>query len=326
MSYLALNLLVALAALIFERLVGYPNWLYRAINHPVVWMGALISILDRFLNRDNLLTDSRRRKGIFSLFILVFLVFIIALPISLFLRSFVGGLLIEAVLASSMLAQKSLRDFVEAVGRSLGESIEKGRTAVSHIVGRDPSQLDESEVAKAGVESLAENTADGVIAPLFWMMLFGLPGAAVYKAINTADSMVGYRSEKYLDFGWASAKLDDLVNYPASRLCGLLFVATAFLRQKWRGKEAYQVMMRDAGNHLSPNAGWPEAAMAGALGLTLGGPRSYEGRAVELATMGHGRDYLTKTDIKIAIEFFRWSMTLAAIILAVITLVVLVLV
>ena len=315
-----MNLLVAFAAFILERLVGYPNWLYKVIRHPVVWIGGLISILERILNREYSLPDSRRVKGIFALLIVIFIVLIIAVFISFFLRLFVGGLLIEAVLASTMLAQKSLRDFVEEVGKALGESVEKGRAAVSHIVGRDPSQLDESEVAKAAVESLAENTADGVIAPLFWMMLFGLPGAALYKAINTADSMVGYRNEKYMDFGWASAKLDDLVSYPASRLCGFLFVATAFLRQKWSGKQAYQVMMRDAGNHLSPNAGWPEAAMAGALGLKLGGPRSYEGQHVDLATMGHGRDFLTKTDIKIAIEFFRWSMTLLAAILGVVTL------
>ena len=321
-----MNLLVTLTALIFERLVGYPNWLYKVINHPVVWIGALISILDRFLNNENSSPKTRRLKGGIALILVISVALIIAIFISIFLRSFVGGLLIEAVFASTMLAQKSLRDFVEAVGKALGENIEKGRAAVAHIVGRDPSQLDESEVAKAAVESLAENTADGVVAPLFWMMLFGLPGAALYKAINTADSMVGYRNEKYVDFGWASAKLDDLVNYPASRLCGFLFVATAFLREKWSGKQAYQVMMRDAGEHVSPNAGWPEAAMAGALGLKLGGPRSYEGREVDLATMGHGRDFLTKTDIKIAIEFFRWSMTLTAIILGAITLVVLTLV
>ncbi|MEP6445839.1 MAG: adenosylcobinamide-phosphate synthase CbiB [Hyphomicrobiales bacterium] len=321
-----MNLLIALTALIFERLVGYPDWLYKAITHPVVWIGKLISILDRSLNSENSLPNSRRLKGAFALVIVISVVLVVAIFISLFLRAFVGGLLIEAVLASSMLAQKSLRDFVDAVGKGLIESIDKGRAAVSHIVGRDPSQLSESEVAKAGVESLAENTADGVIAPLFWMMLFGLPGAAVYKAINTADSMVGYRSEKYVDFGWASAKLDDLANYPASRLCGFLFVATAFLQQKWSGKQAYQVMMRDAKSHLSPNAGWPEAAMAGALGLKLGGPRSYEGREVDLATMGHGRDFLTKTDIKIAIEFFRWSMTLLAVTLGVVTLLALMLV
>ena len=321
-----MNLLVALAALIFERLVGYPDWLYKMVRHPVVWIGALISILDRILNREKLRPDSRRVKGAFALFIVIFVVQIIAVFISFFLRLFVGGLLIEAVLASTMLAQKSLRDFVEEVGKALGESVEKGRAAVSHIVGRDPSQLSESKVAKAAVESLAENTADGVIAPLFWMMLFGLPGAALYKAINTADSMVGYRNEKYMDFGWASAKLDDLVNYLASRLCGFLFVATGCLRQKWSAKQAYQVMMRDAGNHVSPNAGWPEAAMAGALDLKLGGPRSYEGQHVDLATMGHGRDFLTKTDIKIAVEFFRWSMTLLAVILGVVTLVVLMLV
>jgi len=326
MSYLAMNFLVALTALIFERLVGYPDWLYKVIRHPVVWIGALISILDRFLNNESSPSKMRRLKGAIALFIVISITLIIAIFISLFLRLFVGGLLIEAVLASAMLAQKSLRDFVEEVGKALGEGIEKGRAAVSHIVGRDPSQLDESEVAKAAVESLAENTADGVIAPLFWMMLFGLPGAALYKAINTADSMVGYRNEKYMDFGWASAKIDDLANYPASRLCGFLCVATAFLREKWSGKQAFQVMMRDAGEHVSPNAGWPEAAMAGALGLKLGGPRSYEGRAVKLPTMGHGRDFLTKTDIKIAIEFFRWSMTLITAILGVITLLALMLV
>jgi adenosylcobinamide-phosphate synthase len=162
------------------------------------------------------------------------------------------------------------------------------------IVGRDPSQLDESGVSKAALESLAENSSDGIVAPVLWYALLGLPGIAVYKAINTADSMIGHKSEKYQHFGWAAARLDDLVNLPASRLTGLLFAAT---KPSQFGR-IVDVMRRDAPKHQSPNAGWPEAAMAAALGLRFGGPRSYDGERVELPYMGDGRDTIDRTDIK----------------------------
>lgn len=310
MTYLAANLLIALIALLFERFVGYPAALYRAVRHPVVWMGALIALMDRLFNRSVFSESGRRLGGAFALLFLLFATLVLSGLLASVLRSLPGGALVEAVLASSFLAQRSLSDHVRAVAGALLESVEAGRGAVSLIVGRDPETLDESGIAKAAIESLAENTADGVIAPLFWLVLFGLPGAALYKAVNTADSMIGHRSEKYRAFGWASARLDDLVNYPASRLTGALFAVAAFFSRRWNGRAALAAMMRDAPRHLSPNAGWPEAAMAGALGLALGGARSYGERQVHLAAMGDGRAVLGRDDIGNALALYARSLTL----------------
>jgi adenosylcobinamide-phosphate synthase len=224
-----------------------------------------------------------------------------------------AGLLWEAALAVPFIAQKSLRDHVRAVLIALESSIAEGRLAVSAIVGRDASALDESSIAKAALESLAESTSDGVIAPLFWFAIGGLPGLALYKAINTADSMIGHRSPRYIHFGWASARLDDLINLPCSRLTGLLFVAAAGLIARGRGRSALSAMLRDASKHVSPNAGWPEAALAGALGIRLGGPRSYAGRTVDLATMGHGRSKLTAEDIRRGLKLYERVLTLTAV-------------
>jgi adenosylcobinamide-phosphate synthase len=184
---------------------------------------------------------------------------------------------------------------------------------VSAIVGRDPAHLDESGIAKAALESLAENASDGVVAPVFWFAIAGLPGIALYKAINTADSMIGHKSQRYLKFGWAAARLDDLVNLPCSRLSGLLFVAAAGLTNSDSGRAAFTAMMRDAGKHVSPNAGWPEAALAGALGIRLGGPRSYDGRTVDLATMGEGRSQLEANDIRRGLRLYGRALTLLAV-------------
>jgi adenosylcobinamide-phosphate synthase len=179
------------------------------------------------------------------------------------------------------------------------------------IVGRDPARLDESEISRAALESLAENTSDGIVAPVLWYALLGLPGIAVYKAINTADSMIGHKNERYQWFGWAAARLDDAVNLPASRLTGLLFAAC----QPSRFQEIVAVMRRDAPKHGSPNAGWPEAAMAAALRLRFGGPRSYDGETVELPWMGEGRSALTRADIKTGVRMMQKSMLLLAFLL-----------
>jgi adenosylcobinamide-phosphate synthase len=206
--------------------------------------------------------------------------------------------------AVPFLAQKSLRDHVRAVARAFDRSLDSARAAVSHIVGRDPSKLNESQVANAALESLAENASDGVVAPAFWFALLGLPGIAVYKAINTADSMIGHRTTRYGNFGWAAARLDDLVNLPASRLTGLLFAATAAFSSRKLGKAALEAMWRDASRHVSPNAGWPEAALAGALEIRLGGPRYKDGELVDLARMGHGRADLTRDDIRRGLRLY----------------------
>ena len=211
-----------------------------------------------------------------------------------------GGLVL-ALAASTMLAQRSLYTHVKAVADALdAEGLEGGRRKVAMIVGRDPAALDASGVARAAIESLAENFADGIVAPLFWLCVAGLPGAAAYKTANTADSMIGHRNARYEDFGWAAARFDDLVNLPASRLAALWLA----LASGARAGETWRAVRRDARAHRSPNAGWPEAAMAGALGLKLNGPRVYGGLRVEDAYLGDGRREATSADIRSGLRLY----------------------
>jgi len=308
-------------ALIIERLTGYPDKIYKQIGHPVEWIGGWIGWLENKLNaREAPLLHSRLR-GVLALVLMLAPVFAITYPLGLALREITGGWILEAVIGTVFLAQKSLRDHVLAVAVALDHSVERGRLAVSRIVGRDPGALDESGVSRAALESLAENASDGVVAPAFWFALGGLPGLALYKAINTADSMIGHRSERYLHFGWVAARLDDLLNLPASRFCGALFAAAAWTMNSEAARNAFDAMRRDADRHVSPNAGWPESALAGALDIRLGGPRAYAGRTVDLPTMGHGRADLDRNDIRRGLKLYGRAMTLlsgAAIILALI--------
>ncbi len=215
------------------------------------------------------------------------------------------ALLILGLLCASLPAQRSLSQHVAAVEAALRTGgIEAGRRAVSMIVGRDPDRLDEAAICRAAIESLSENFSDGIVAPAFWIGAFGLPGGALYKAANTADSMIGHRTPRYAAFGWAAARFDDLVNLPASRLAGLLIAGAAFLRGA-DGRGALRAMARDARRHRSPNAGWPESAMAGALGLKLAGPRIYDGALVPDAHMGDGRAEATPGDIGRALALYR---------------------
>ncbi|MBX9461848.1 MAG: adenosylcobinamide-phosphate synthase CbiB [Aquamicrobium sp.] len=298
--------LVAFLALLIETGVGYPDRLFHAIGHPVTWIGRLISWMDRRFNRDTASPSTRRMAGIITLLLLVVLSVGTGLVLQWLLAGWVG-LLLLAVLASSLLAQRSLRVHVEAVAHALDTGgLEAGREAVSHIVGRDPQSLDEAGVSRAAIESLAENFSDGVVAPAFWLALAGLPGGIAYKAINTADSMIGHRTPRHLAFGRASARLDDLVNLPASRLCALLICAASALVPGASPAEAWRAVWRDARYHKSPNAGWPEAAMAGALGLALAGPRSYGGVVVDDVFMGEGgRRAADAADIRRALRLYR---------------------
>jgi adenosylcobinamide-phosphate synthase len=216
------------------------------------------------------------------------------------------GLPLVAVLASTLLAQRSLHRHVADAAAALDdEGLGGGRRAVARIVGRDTAALDQAGVARAAIESLAENFSDGVVAPVFWLVIAGLPGAALYKAINTADSMIGHRTPRYAAFGWAAARLDDLVNLPASRLTALLLVAAAAVSSKNAAGHAWRAVLRDASKHRSPNAGYPEAAMAGALGLSLAGPRTYGGVRVDDAFMGDGRRAANAADIRRALKLYR---------------------
>jgi adenosylcobinamide-phosphate synthase len=303
--------IVAPLALAVERFFGYPQFLLRAFGHPVMWFGALIDALDRRLNRPALAGSRRKLNGVLMLLVLVLAAVVPAILVSTLISRLPLGWLGEALLATPFLAQKELGRAVAAVADALDRSLPAGRTAVSHIVGRDPETLDEAGVARAAVESLAESLSDGIIAPLFWLMLLGLPGIALYKAVNPADSMVGHKSPRHLDFGWASARLDDVLNWVPARLSALLVAGAALFTTGAAGETAWSTALSDAPRHDSPNAGWPEAAMAGALGFGLGGPRSYDGVLVDLPAMGHGRRDLNADDIRAALRLYRTTLTLA---------------
>lgn len=313
---------LALVAVATEAMVGYPNAVYRLIGHPVTWLGRLITWCDETRNSGS--PDARRMRGVASLLLLLAVALLSGVAITAALDRLLPGivsLVLCGVLASSLLAQRSLDAHVLDVARGLEtEGLTGGRSAVSHIVGRETRDLDEAAICRAAIESLAENFSDGVVAPLFWMVVGGLPGALAYKAINTADSMIGHRNERYRDFGWASARIDDLVNLPASRLSALWLVLGAIPLGLSPGR-ALSTVRRDARHHRSPNAGWPEAAMAGALGIRLSGPRVYNGIRVEEGWVGEGRSELTAQDIRAALRLYRTACALQIVVLAVIVVV-----
>ena len=260
-----------LIALGLDVALGWPAAVFRRIGHPVTWIGRVIARLDRDWNRVTRSDSARRALGGAACLTVVAIAVLPAAAVAVLLPGGVVGMLLTGLLAYPLIAARSLWEHVEAVRRPLAAGdLDGARTAVSMIVGRDPEMLDEAGVARAAIESLAENASDGVVAPLFWGALLGLPGIAAYKAINTLDSMIGHRTERHEAFGAVSARLDDVVNWVPARLTGGLIALTALRRA-----DAIRVMRRDARRHRSPNAGWPEAAMAGALGVRLSGPRVY---------------------------------------------------
>jgi adenosylcobinamide-phosphate synthase len=293
-------------ALALEAAAGYPDALYRAVGHPVTWIGRLIGALDRHLNRGS--ATQQRVAGIASLLILIAIVGGAALAASALacLAGPLGGLVIVAIACASLPAQRSLHDHVARVAAGLRrDGLAGGRREVAMIVGRDPESLDEAGICRAAIESLSENFSDGIVAPAVWIGIGGLAGGVLYKAINTADSMIGHRTPRHEDFGWASARLDDLVNLPASRLSAGLIIAAAACHRGASASGAWRAVRRDAGRHRSPNAGWPEAAMAGALGLRLAGPRVYGAVRVEDAWMGDGRAEAGPEDVERALALYR---------------------
>jgi len=296
---------LALLALLTELIAGYPHELSKMVGHPVTWMGRLISFLDARLNRDDADPEMRRKAGALALFFLLVIVGAIAFAIETTLLLLPFGLLAVGILCSTFIAQRSLYLHVANVADALDTgNLAKARQEVAHIVGRDTAELDEAGVARAAIESLAENFADGVVSPVFWIGLLGMTGGAVYKAVNTADSMIGHHNARYEDFGKPAAQLDDIVNLPGSRISGLLLVAAAAMTGDASVGGAWHAMVRDAGRHASPNAGYPEAAMAGALGLALGGPRSYEGKETEGAWLGEGRREAKAADVQAALDVY----------------------
>src|SRR5262245_20478752 len=296
----------ALLALLIEVIVVYPDRLVRAIGHPVTWMGGMIAGLDRALNHETMSDAKRRAAGVAALLAIIGVPAIIGYVVQRGALLLPLGIVVAAIIASTLIAQKSLREHVSRVAAALEhDGVTAGRMAVAHIVGRDPDTLDEAGVARAAIESLAENFSDGVVAPAFWLAAAGLAGGAAYKAINTADSMIAHRTPRHDAFGRAAARLDDLVNLPASRLSALLIVAAAAVSPGASVAHAWRAVVRDAPRHRSPNAGYPEAAMAGALGLALAGPGVYGGRPCEAAVMGDGRRDATAADIRAALRLYR---------------------
>jgi adenosylcobinamide-phosphate synthase len=301
-----MSVALAVIAMLIELCLGYPERLLRAIGHPVMWIGHLIGLLDRWLNRETIGPNGRRTAGVVAVLMLFGVVGAIAFVVQHELLHLRFGVLVVGLLASTLIAQRSLHRHVADVAGALEkDGIASGRNAVSHIVGRDTEGLDAAGIARAAIESLAENFSDAIVAPVIWMVIGGLPGAVLYKAINTADSMIGHRTPRHAAFGWAAARLDDLVNLPASRLSALLLVAAAALSNGTAAGAAWRAVRRDAPHHRSPNAGYPEAAMAGALGLSLAGPRAYAGVRVEDAMMGDGRRNANAADIRRALALYR---------------------
>lgn len=294
-----------LIALLLDRLFGEPEWLWSRVPHPITLIGRAIDAVDTALNRP----PGRMIKGGLAIAGLCAAGLLGALVIQ-WLPT--GGLL-DIAIAAVLIAHKSLLDHVGAVGAALQRSLPEARASVAMIVGRDTSEMVETDIARAAIESAAENFSDGVIAPAFWFLVAGLPGLVVYKIVNTADSMIGYKTERYHAFGFAAAKLDDVLNWAPARLSALLIVVAH------RNRDAWQIVQRDADLHRSPNAGWPEAAVAGVLNIALAGPRRYHGEVVDYPFVNpSGKASLDSYDIDnvIAVLNRSWMVLVALLALA----------
>jgi adenosylcobinamide-phosphate synthase len=309
-----------LLALAIDAVFGDPRWLWRRVAHPVVCMGKMIARLEaRWLDPSAPAAEQARRGLITSLLVIGASALVAVAVQQLCARSPLGWVPL-ALAMSTLIAARGLYDHVAAVAAGLEQGVAKGRCAVAYIVGRDPASLDAHGIARAAIESTAENFADGVVAPLFWGVLFGLPGMAVYKAINTLDSMIGHRSPRYVHFGRFAARLDDFANWLPARLAALLIVAAGLCLPDMMPGAGWRAMWRDASRHRSVNAGWPEAAMAGALGLSLAGPRRYAGELVDDAWMGNGRAAATPSDIRRGLRLLVLACGLAAALLVLLAL------
>jgi adenosylcobinamide-phosphate synthase len=299
-------LLLLVAGLVIDALFGDMPMIFRHIDHPVVVAGRAIAFFDRKLNRQNRSETSRRDRGIVTVILLVAAAATLGLAIQRLCRGHLLGAVFEALLMAVLVAQRSLYDHVAAVAEALDAGgLAAGRAAVRHIVGRDPMSLDTHGVARAAIESLAENFSDGVVAPVFWYLLLGLPGLFAYKMANTFDSMIGHRTPHYRSFGWAAARFDDFLNLVPAPISGLLLAAGAVLASRCRPDRALVIMIRDGRKHHSPNAGWPESAMAGALGLALAGPRRYPEGLVDDPWLGDGSARAATSDIVRALHLYR---------------------
>ncbi|MCA8926734.1 MAG: cobalamin biosynthesis protein CobD [Alphaproteobacteria bacterium] len=305
-----MDMILALAAMLAELATGYPQRIFRRIGHPVSWIGAGIAAADRNWNRERRTPAARFAAGALLVVLLLAGSVAIGLAFEMVLALSASGtvaFLAIAIAMGTLIAQRSLHDHVLAVAEAMEtEGLEAGRQALSLVVGRDTQALDGAGVVRAAIESLAENFSDGVVAPVVWLAVAGPAGAIAYKAVNTADSMIGHRTARHEAFGKAAARLDDLINLPASRLAAVLIALAALVQPGARCRDAIRTVMRDARQHRSPNAGWPEAAVAGALGIRLSGPRVYGGvPSSDAAINAGGRANLVPADIHRALALYR---------------------
>ena len=307
------RLLLLVAGLAVDGVFGDMPAVFRRVPHPIALAGSAIAFFDRKLNREARSQASRRYRGIITVIVLVGAAAALGLAIERFCRGHPLGAVVEALLIAVLVAQRSLYEHVAAVAKALNSGgLAAGRRAVRHIVGRDPASLDAHGVVRAAIESLAENFSDGVVAPAFWYLLLGLPGLFAYKMANTLDSMIGHRSPRHRSFGWAAARLDDLLNLAPAPISGLLLIAAAIFAKNGRPDRALVVMVRDGCKHRSPNAGWPESAIAGALGLALAGPRRYPGGLVDDPWIGDGNARAATSDIARALQLYRLACLIEA--------------
>ena len=294
-----------LAAMLIEALIGEARPLFRVLRHPVRIVGDAIAFLDRKLNREHRTNTDRAFRGALAVLTMVGAAGALGWALAWGASRSPWAALAALLLLATLLAGRSLYDHVRAVADALErKGVEAGRTAVGHIVGRETDRLDSAGVARAAIESLAENFSDAVVAPVFWFALFGVPGLLVYKVVNTMDSMIGHVEPKYRAFGFTAARLDDVLNLAPARLSALLIAIAAVAAPTASPKAALRAIRRDAGKHRSPNSGWPEAAMAGALGLALAGPRLYAGHVFDEPWIGDGRKDATSLDIRRALYVY----------------------
>ncbi|CTQ33770.1 adenosylcobinamide-phosphate synthase CbiB [Jannaschia rubra] len=296
--------MILAAAMILDAVFGEPEWLWSRVPHPAVVMGRAVEWCDGRLNRG----DRRQLKGVVAIAGLL----IVALILGGFIAAVPDFGVLEAIAAATLLAQRSLADHVRAVATALRDDVGAGRQAVARIVGRDVTAMEASQVSRAAIESAAENLSDGVIAPAFWFVVGGLPGMLAYKVVNTADSMIGYRTPRHEAFGWAAARLDDVMNWVPARLTALLILLSHLALRHWHR------VPNDARQHRSPNAGWPEAAAAPLLDLSLAGPRSYDGRMQDFPWVNPmGRKDAGPCDIDrmVAVLWRTWGLALGIAIL-----------
>ena len=299
-------LLLLVAGLVIDALFGDMPAVFRYVPHPVVLAGRAVGFFDRKLNRETRSEVSRRERGIVTVVVLVGGAALIGLIVERVCRDSLVGGIVEAVVIGVLVAQRSLYEHVASVAAALSTGgLAGGREAVRHVVGRDPMSLDAHGVARAAIESLAENFSDGVVAPVFWYLLLGLPGLLAYKMANTLDSMIGHRTPHYRAFGWAAARLDDVLNIVPAPLSGVLLALAAVFAKNTRPGHALAIMLRDGRKHHSPNAGWPESAMAGALGLALAGPRRYPEGLVADPWLGDGSARAGTSDISRGLQLYR---------------------